>query len=588
MRAAARMAVGGLTVLPAIALAISVMVDRGPDGESRVSFFPIALLAFDPFAWTCARNSLIFATALTGLSLVGGLWLGSAMAGPPYPGRRLLRGAVSSMLAAPPAGLALGLVGSWGTNGLWPGPAAMREAASGGLSLESWGGWPAWLLWVWASCPGAVALVAIATAAVRARIEPAWDDAARLAGAGPLGVWRSVTWPMIRPAAARAAAIIFPLALLEPGVPLILGLRRTLAFQIVEAATRPDPFPRIAVWSAMAAIFSFTGRWLLRWWGGQPLIEVADEAHPGSRARSTAGRASLALALTSGLIMALAAALGWLPVLGLVRLLGAPGTAEGGSAGWTASSLGEVVRSSVGPPVPQVAVNSMILGVEVGLGTLILAWLLQPDAGTRLVRTFGSRLAGRFALMPPMLLGVGLLAILSLGAQAARSMKGLSGFARPFARIEGLAPELAVSRNPWPILTAAVGLSVGLRLLQSWRRAAERRPDSLRSGLAAALQAGATSSRARSVAALKPGRWIGGLLLASCLAAANLTPALFFTPWMDGRTAAPAMLILADGPDDDRRQAAGLAFLMIVGNLAGLCAARFAPAPPPEWDRDPP
>ena len=39
-------------------------VDRGPDGEPRFSLFPIALLAFDPFAWTCARNSLIFATAL--------------------------------------------------------------------------------------------------------------------------------------------------------------------------------------------------------------------------------------------------------------------------------------------------------------------------------------------------------------------------------------------------------------------------------------------------------------------------------------------------------------------------------------------
>ena len=62
-----------------------------------------------------------------------------------------------------------------------------------------------------------------------------------------------MTWPLIRPAAARAAAIVFPMALLEPGVPLILGLRRTLAFQIVEAAGRPDPFPRLAVWTVMAA-----------------------------------------------------------------------------------------------------------------------------------------------------------------------------------------------------------------------------------------------------------------------------------------------------------------------------------------------
>jgi hypothetical protein len=172
--------------------------------------------------------------------------------------------------------------------------------------------------------------------------------------------------------------------------------------------------------------------------------------------------------------------------------------------------------------------------------------------------------------------------------QVLRSSKPLFGLTGPFERIVDLAPELPVERNPWPILAAAVGLSVGLRFLQSWRRAAERRPEESRSGLGAALLAGSTVARARAVAALRPGRWVGGLLMILSLSAVNLAPALLFSPWMDGRPVAPAMMVLADGPDDSRLQAATLACCMIAGNLAGLCAARLASAPPPEWDRAPP
>ena len=57
----------------------------------------------------------------------------------------------------------------------------------------------------------------------------------------------SSRWPIVRPAAARAAGIIFLLAIVEPGAPLVLGLRRTLAFQIVDARRVRAHF-RAAVW----------------------------------------------------------------------------------------------------------------------------------------------------------------------------------------------------------------------------------------------------------------------------------------------------------------------------------------------------
>jgi ABC-type Fe3+ transport system permease subunit len=577
-----------LTVLPAIALAIAVLVDCGADGEPRVSLFPIALLAFDPFAWTCARNSLIFATVLTGLSLIGGLGIGWAISARPSRSRGVLRAAVSSMLAAPPACLAIGLLGIWYTPGRWAWPASLREAAAGGLSLESWSGWPKWLLWIWTSGPAAVALVAIATAAVWERIEPAWRDAARLAGAGPIQMWRRVTWPLIRPAAARAAAIVFPLALFEPGVPMILGLRRTLAFQIVEAASRPVPFPRTAVWTAMAAVFWLAGHWLLRSWGGLPLLDAAEKGHHGERTPTMARSAGRTLSIVSSLLAIVTVALGWLPVLGLIRILTGTGTAAGGPTGSTAWSLAEVIQRAMEPPVSQVMVKSLTLGIQVGVGVLLLAWLLRPGPGRRLAPRLGSRLVGRFALMPPLVQGVGVLATLGLSTQAVRSWSGLPELTRPLARIGDLAPQLAVERNPWPILCAAVGLSVGSRLLQSWKREAERRPEESRSGLDAALLAGASLTRSRAVAASRPARWIGALILATALASVNLTPALLFSPWMDGRTAAPALIILSDGRDGDRFQAAALAFCVIASHLAGLCAARFAPGPPPEWHPEPP
>jgi hypothetical protein len=438
------------------------------------------------------------------------------------------------------------------------------------------------VLWIWASGPGAVALVTLATARALERIRPSWRDAARLAGAGGLRTWLGVTWPLIRPAAARAAAIIFPLALVEPGAPLVLGLRRTLAFQIVEAASRPDPFPRIAVWTAMAAAFSLAGRSLLRRWGGQPLLGSASTARDRERPRTTAPGAGLPLAIASTLALVGSVAIGWFPVVGLIRHISRAGLTSG-SAGW---SLAGTVPRALEAPIPQVLMNSLLLGLEVALGVLAMAWLLRPDPGARLTSTFASRLVGRFALMPPLVQGVGFLALPRVVALAAASMRDNPGLAGPAARMADLARELDVGRNPWAILSVAVGLSVGLRLLQGWRRASERRPDETSAGLDAALLVGSSVSRARAVAALRPGRWIGGIFLAVALGAINVSPALLFTPWTDGRTVGPAMLILADGPDDVRLQAAALAFCAIAGNLAGLGAARFAPAPPPEWDLD--
>ena len=71
--------------------------------------------------------------------------------------------------------------------------------------------------------------------------------------------------------------------------------------------------------------------------------------------------------------------------------------------------------------------------------------------------------------MPPLVQGVGILALPGLLASlAAAAMQHLPGLSTPLARVADLAHELTLERNPWGILSAAVALSVGARLLQAF------------------------------------------------------------------------------------------------------------------------
>ena len=75
----------------------------------RFSLFPLALQALDPFAWTCAGNSLIFATVVTTIATTMGVGLGWLLARLRFRGRSIPKAAAVSLLAASPVVLALGL-----------------------------------------------------------------------------------------------------------------------------------------------------------------------------------------------------------------------------------------------------------------------------------------------------------------------------------------------------------------------------------------------------------------------------------------------------------------------------------------------
>ena len=171
-----------------------------------------------------------------------------------------------------PAFLALGLVGLLGSPRPWPWPWAVSEASAPGASLESWLGLPLWIEWIvddppLGRCPGGARHGGGGRAA-RTIVGRRRTPDGRRTGSGP---GEPSCWPLVRPRSARAAAVVFVFALAEPGAPLVLGLRRTLAFQIVEAAGRPDPFPAAAVWAVMTGLFGLAG-WLVWRWGAGPSI----------------------------------------------------------------------------------------------------------------------------------------------------------------------------------------------------------------------------------------------------------------------------------------------------------------------------
>ena len=188
--------------------------------------------------------------------------------------------------------------------------------------------------------------------------------------------------------------------------------------------------------------------------------------------------------------------------------------------------------------------------------------------------------------MPPLLQGVGILALPWLAGLAALSL-------RPIPRCAGLATHLAdlsialdMDRNPWGLLVSRRGPDcrhpVAAKLATSGRVGIGRGPIGTRSGPANREFAGtrgdgrhlATGALVRPV---PPG----------CGLRCDLSdPGPVLHP-MDRRTDHRAgILILADGPDDARSQAAVLGLMVLAVNLTALIAARLTSASPGDGELD--
>ena len=258
--------------VPALGLVPAAFLDRGPGGEVRLSSLPIALAMLDPFVWQCARNSSAVAGVVALGSAAVGVGLGVILGRRRFWGRPLLAALALAPLAAGVLLIAPGvaqLVG--GADSLdW---LAARSLL--GWSCEDLARW-AGLAWVGLAC--GVPLVILATTSALARVEAAWADAARAHGASGWRIWLDLTWPVIRPDVARTAAAVFALTLVEPVGPTALGLRRTLAAQMLEAARTLDDPTRAATLALISVAIACLGRALILRAAGPPCL-VAGHGH---------------------------------------------------------------------------------------------------------------------------------------------------------------------------------------------------------------------------------------------------------------------------------------------------------------------
>jgi len=539
--------VGAAALSPAVALGLSALLDRGPGGEVRPGLFPVALAALDDHVWECARNSLAVAAAVTLAARFAGVALARLVVRWRFPGRVPLAALACAGVVVPPAFLAIGARAWAGAPGNWPVP------------------WVGYGLWFWVAFTAGAPLVGAAAASALARVDPHWEDAARLAGAGRGRAWRQLVWPVVRPEVARALALVFTLTLVEPGAPLVLGLRRTLGFQIAEAALDPGAgqFTRAAVLALGAVFLSVLGRGLIGRLGGPPTAALGRVEAPVVRAVP----ASAARGAWFALVLAVVAAVAVLPLLGVIL-----GALPRGAGAFEAIARDPLTRRYL--------INSAVLGLAVVLLDLLLARV----AASRSAGRGDARTADWPEVFPPLALGVGVLAlpwVLRMAADATVA----SGRRPPLAAALGaLADALDPDRTPWIALVFAVGLA---RLPLLKRSAAERLRGLRPSRVDAAITLGASRRRARRRLS---GRLLGAspaaALLTFALAATTVTPALLLAPTAETRPLGPAVLTLIDAPGDGPARASALAALAIALNLSALAfAARGRSRLAREWSR---
>ncbi|MEA2633050.1 MAG: hypothetical protein QOE66_3269 [Chloroflexota bacterium] len=536
---------------PALALLPAAVLDRGPGGAVRPTLLPLALAALDPFLWDCARNSVVVAVVVASGSLVLGTGLARAGVRWRFWGRPVLGALLLAPLAVPPLFGAIGL--------RWLAAPAFASPGTGGGAWLAPGSLAGWLGWVWVGLASGVPLVALATSSALLRVDPAWEDAARLAGARPRRIWRQLVWPVARPGAARAAGMVFALTLADPGAPLAFGLRRTLSFQIVEASLGPEPAPRAAVLALAAAALALIGRVLVRWWGGTPVAGPEIAEVPVARAELARWPRVAGYVATLGI----GAVLAWLPVVALLA------TALAATGGGPDDPAASGLRRLADEESRRLLGNSLALGLAVVAIDLALAWTLAAWAGRR--HAWVLSLAAWPELLTPLTLGVGALVLpglLHMGADWARAGDTRIALARG---LQMLAGGLDPYRTPGVLLVLAVAAA----RLPFLARSVEHGWSRFRPALVdAASTLGATPRQARRTAT---GLWLGAapaaLVLTFALAATNLAPALVLAPTVESRPIAPGILILADEPGLALDRAADLACVAVAVNLAALALA---------------
>lgn len=521
----------GTLILLALVLAASTVLDRDPRGRVRVATLPAALTLLDPFTWKAFGNSLAVAGTTTLLALL----FGAPLAGLLPRERSWLRRALLPWVVLPallpvpvlvlgllqvlPPGDRLAFPASW-ASGLGLGP------------LRIAGAWP---LLVWINLVVGLPMVLIATLRARDRLDPRLADAAVALGATRARVALTVVWPLLRPSALRASGLVFGLSLFEPAAPLLLPARRTLAFQIIEAAATAD-LPRASTLTLLGLLAVATVHTLFRL--RAPLGTIPE-------APLRVVRPALTWPRTFRLLVAclLWLAMAWTPT---VRL---------------AASVLREFRSRSEFPLDagfgRVALSSLAIGLVVALLSLVL---VRPDSRSGPI--------GWLRRCPPMAMAVALLAV--PGVLRLLADTGLTlGF------LEAFGNRLDPYRASGVLLVIALAL-VHLPLSHRVLRLAVSRTDPAHQEAAWTLGASERRARRDTVIPLVAPVLLRAAILVGILAATDVAAALLLIPLPGSFPVGPAMVDLTLQPDPSRAsRLAVLAALAVMASFLLASGTRF-------------
>ena len=256
----------------------------------------LARFATDARTGVLLVNSTLLGAGAAMVATAIGVPLGMLLARAPLVAKRWLRLALIVPLVLPP--YILGLVwiylsGSAGFLARWLGSSPLAE-------------------WTY-TLPAAVFVLGVsffpismlATEAGARRVEAQLEEAALLYAA-PLRVFWRITLPLVAPAVAAAALLIFVLVLAEFGVP---GLLRVNVFttEILTAFAAYYDFPRATLLALPLLFVALAGALIARWVIGERLLTTRRTSRVGLPLRLSQGRHAVHLAVyvTVGLLVLL-------------------------------------------------------------------------------------------------------------------------------------------------------------------------------------------------------------------------------------------------------------------------------------------
>ncbi len=256
----------GLVLVGAVFYPSLVLVWQAFARDGRPTLANVAAVLGDPGIWHILWNSLHVSVWSTLLGGTIGTGLAFLVARTDLPGQRFFRTALMVPYLIPPfiAALAwLSLAGPVGfMNQLWMAMTGVEEplfgiyGATGIIMVLALSHYP---------------LAYITVLASLERIDPALEEAARSSGASPVRTVRDVTLPLVMPAIAAGAILVFLRSMENFGIPAILGFPAkyfvlpTKIYATILDFDRPHNFGQAAALSLLlAAVAGAT--MAIQWW----------------------------------------------------------------------------------------------------------------------------------------------------------------------------------------------------------------------------------------------------------------------------------------------------------------------------------